>query len=199
MNTFKIFMAMVLLWAGFGMQGCKHCLDASDPDCDNYDPCYGQHTIDTYFKVRDGDNGFPPPPKWCLDMITYCDTFLSSSVRLTVPKGNPHSTYEWRIGDDSTVRTVDEFEISFEDDLKEYGWERFYPVTLTIHTPYTSCLDNPADTLVVVTRNIFFTEKQYNIFDPYADARTFEGFFSDKPNDKAQITLFWNDSFDFRG
>lgn len=184
----------------FVLNSCKKecpCDDPTDPVCDNYDPCYGKKTINTFFKARSGDNGFPPPPEWCLDRITYSDTFSTSSVRFTVPEGNPTSTYQWQIGSDPKVRTADEFEVSFYDYLQENGWETYIPVTLTIRTPLNSCLENPKDTLVTVTRNLFFTLNAFSLSD-IDKPKKYRGFFTSNPEKEVVLETYWNKK-SFRG
>jgi hypothetical protein len=201
----KSFKYLVILLVGMALvlnsckEECPTCQDPTNPDCENYDPCYGKKTINTYFKARSGDNGFPPPPEWCLDKITYSDTFLSSSVRFTVPEGNPTSTYQWQIGSDPTVRTAKEFEISFYDELQENGWERSIPVTLTIRTPLNSCLDNPKDTFKVVTRELFFTNSRGGTAIFIDDVnKKFKGYFTSQPNEEVILETIYDKGM-FRG
>jgi hypothetical protein len=71
----------LVVFAAMVLNSCKKecpCTDPSNPQCENYDPCYGKKTINTFFKVRPGDRGFKPPEEWC-ELIP-CDTFNVSSV-----------------------------------------------------------------------------------------------------------------------
>jgi hypothetical protein len=65
MKKYRIPIVALTVLAAFSLQTCKHCNDPTNPDCANYDPCYGKKTINTFFKVRPGDRGFPPPEEWC--------------------------------------------------------------------------------------------------------------------------------------
>ena len=81
-------------------------------------------------------------------------------MRFDAPDGNPeNSTYEWQIGTEAETRTGKGFEIDFSDYLIAGKWETWISVSLTIRTPINNCLENPKDTLVTVTRELFFTEK----------------------------------------
>jgi hypothetical protein len=202
----KSFKYLIILLAGMALvlnsckEDCPSCQDPTNPDCENYDPCFGKTTINSYFMVERGSNGFPPPPQWCTDIISKSDTFSSTTIRFKVPSGNPGSTYEWQVGSEVTARTDDEFQVSFYDDLQENGWERFIPVTLTIRSPVNNCLDNPADTLIAVTRNIFFT----NVSGGTAvflrgTNRKFKGHFSSEPDKEVILETIWNNIFNFRG
>ena len=159
----KTLFGLMLVSFGTSTWNCKKekpsCQDPTNPDCENYDPCYGKKTINTFFKVREGDNGFKPPEEWC--QLIPCDTFNTSSVRFDAPDGNPaNSTYEWQIGTEATPRTGKAFEISFDDYLRDNGWERHIPITLTIRTPMNECLQSEDEMVKTVTRQLFFTVKQ---------------------------------------
>jgi hypothetical protein len=153
---------LLMLSIGMLVNGCKEdcpCDDPTDPVCENYHPCFGQDTINTFFKVRPGDRGFGPPEEWC-DLIA-CDTFNASSVRFDIPDGNPtNSTYEWQIGSEAETRKSEGFEVDFSDYLRDNGWEAWISVTLIIRTPMNECLKSEEETVKTVTRELFFTEEQ---------------------------------------
>lgn len=180
--------------------GCKKeadpCCDASNPKCENYDPCLGKRTINTYFNVRPGDRGFPAPPEWCNLVPT--DTFNASSVRFDAPNGNPNSTYEWQIGTELNKRFGNGFEVDFSSYLNAGNWESFIDITLTIITPPNKCLDNLDDTLITVSRSLFFTETDLFI-KLFNEDRRYLGYFSSAPNSLQTIELLSLDSGSFRG
>ncbi len=161
---YRYFNLLFLLWCIVGFSSCKKkCCDANNPDCENYDPCIGETRINSNFRVRPGDNGFKPPEKWC-DLLP-CDTFNTSSVRFDMPLNNPdNSTYTWQIGTEQTPRTGKGFEVDFSDYLDAGNWESSVPVTLTIKTPINACMTDLKDTLINVTRNLFFTKTNYSMY-----------------------------------
>ena len=175
-----LYIVLMGLMLPFGCRKeCPKCDDPTNPDCENYDPCLGKKHVNSLFRVRPGDRGFKPPEEWC-DLIP-CDTFNASSVRFDIPLGNPdNSTYEWQIGDEPNTRTDKGFEVDFSDYLNDGNWETFLPVTLTVRTPLNECLTNPEDTLIVVTRELFFTQKQLSIFEPGETEVSYKGYFTDK-------------------
>ncbi|HBH05591.1 MAG TPA: hypothetical protein DDX92_03190 [Flavobacteriales bacterium] len=186
MKKYRIPIVALTVLAAFSLQTCKHCNDPTNPDCANYDPCYGKKTINTFFKVRPGDRGFPPPEEWC-DLVN-CDTFNTVFVRFDIPEGNPeNSTYEWQIGEEPEPRYGEGFEIEFGPHIAKYGWETWLPITLTIRTPPNGCLTNPGDTLISVTRELFFTEKALKLYKEGEDTAIFKGYFEDDPNGEAII------------
>jgi hypothetical protein len=191
-----------ILLSLFTFNGCKDdcppCDDPTNPECENYDPCWGKDTINTFFKVRPGDNGFKPPEEWC-DLVA-CDTFNASSVRFDMPDGNPdNSTYEWQIGSEAETRTEKGFEVDFSDYLRTNSWETWIPITLTIRTPINDCLKSEDETIKTVTRNLFFTENQIaGLFTGFTNKEeVYIGTLNDNPNPK--ISLIQQVSGDFRG
>jgi hypothetical protein len=201
MKKYRIPIVVLTVLAAFSFQTCKHCNDPTNPDCANYDPCYGQKTINTFFKVRPGDNGFPPPEEWC-DLVP-TDTFNASSVRFDMPEGNPeNSTYEWQIGAEPEPRYGEGFEIDFSEYLNLGNhWESHIPITLTIRTPPNGCLTNPADTLVTVTRELFFTRQQIaGLFAGLEDdSETYIGYFTSDPNTEIKLKFIQINSREWRG
>ena len=59
MKQLIIFACITLLF--YACKKHHHCNDASNPNCENYDPCFGKSTIDTAFLVLLPYGGFPPP------------------------------------------------------------------------------------------------------------------------------------------
>lgn len=178
----------------------KPCFDPTNPDCENYDPCYGRKTVNTFFKVRPGDRGFKPPEEWC--NLIPCDTFNETSIRFDIPDGNPsNSTYEWQIGTEATPRTGEAFEVNFSDYLRDNGWERHIPITLTIRTPMNECLQSEDETVKVVKRDLFFTEKRYSHhwLSLKNNKAVYRGFFNHKPDKDAIIEFIKIENGSFRG
>ena len=200
MKKHQIPIVILTVLAAFSLQTCKHCNDPTNPDCSNYDPCYGKKTINTFFKVRPGDRGFPPPEEWC-DLVN-CDTFNTVFVRFDIPEGNPeNSTYEWQIGEEPEPRYGEGFEIEFGPHIAKYGWETWLPITLTIRTPPNGCLTNLGDTLVTVTRELFFTRKQIaGLFSGLEDdSETYKGYFTNDPNTEIKLKFIRINSREWRG
>jgi hypothetical protein len=174
------------------LPACKDdCPDPSNPDCENYDPCFGKDTVNTLFKVRRSSGGFPPPGEWC--QLVTSDTFNASTVRFDIPDGSlESSTYEWQIGSEADARTDKGFEVDFSDYLLDKGWEQWISVTLSVRTPINECLSNPKDTLVSVTRELFFTEKTI----PWRPLGKYKGYFTNDPNNEVTIEFLrlsnWN-------
>jgi hypothetical protein len=179
----KIIKLTLALFVVVFFSTCKKdcCQDPSNPKCENYDPCYGKTRINADFRVRPGDNGFKPPEEWC-DLVP-CDTLRASSARFDMPVNNPsNSTYIWQIGTEPTPRTGKAIEVDFSNYLDAGNYEKYIPITLTIRTPLNSCMTHPGDTLIKVTREIFFTQKKYHPYISDSSFSVFEGFLIDNPN-----------------
>ncbi len=196
----KIIKLTLALFVVLFFSTCKKecCQDPSNPKCENYDPCYGKKNINTLFKVRPGDRGFKPPEEWC--NLIPCDTFNASSVRFDAPDGNPaNSTYEWQIGTEVNPRKGKGLEVDFGDYLRDNGWERWIPIKLTIRTPINSCITNPKDTLVSITRNLFFTQKPILLLENGETSIKYKGYFAHEPKKEVVMEFFQLEKGSFRG
>lgn len=188
---------LVVLVAGIALvlNSCKEdecpCVDETNPECDNYDPCFGKDTINTFFKVRRSYGGFPPPGDWC-ELIP-SDTFNGSTIHFSIPDGGlGNQSYEWQIGSEAETRKGEAFEVDFSDYLRNNGWETWIPITLSIRTPLNECLADPKDTLVTVTRELFFSEQTI----PWRPLGKYKGYFTHEPENEVTIEFLdlsnWN-------
>jgi hypothetical protein len=176
----------------------KKCYDPTNRECENYDPCYGKTRINPFFRVRPGDNGFKPDGEWC--NLIPCDTFNASSVRFDMPLNNPeNSTYTWQVGNEPTPRIGKAFEVDFSDYLAAGNWEKHIPITLTIRTPLNGCMTHPEDTLITVSRSLFFTEKALIMMPTGVNHVIYKGYFTHEPNKEATIQYIDKTTGDFRG
>lgn len=174
------------------MQSCKrHCHDPKNPKCENYDPCFGKRTINTHFIVQEGSGAtFEPLPQYA---VVPCDTLAGVSARFIVPQNNPDDChYSWEIGTTSTVYTESDFYLSFSAWLQQGHWMEPIPITLTIRRSNSACLEKPSDTLIKITRNIWFTQNIINW-------TSFEGYYENSPNTKLTITKIDCKGGNFRG
>lgn len=125
---------------------CRRCTDPSNPDCKNYDPCFGkgitnaQFTVDAHYTSNNG--GVDAPWKsFTMDSIV-----PPWSMLLKFDAIGDAESYSWILGKD-TFRNQ---EAVFTD----FGGVPFggpYPVTLIVHrTPDFNChpLDDGWDTVV---------------------------------------------------
>lgn len=195
---FKILLLLVSLCTMLSCNKSNLCKDPSNPECENFDPCYGKKSINTHFRVRPGDRGFNPPEAWC--NLKSCDTFNSSSVRFDIPEGNlQSSSYEWQIGDEQETRKGSSFEIDFSDYLQDSGWEVWIPVSLTIKSPLSDCLLDPNDTLITVSRDLYFTKYRPAVFDSGKSIARHKGYILSDPEKEVIIQHLIIREGSFRG
>ncbi|HEY1046105.1 MAG TPA: hypothetical protein VGF79_06660, partial [Bacteroidia bacterium] len=192
MMNYNLLRITMLIVIAIGISSCKkRCYDPKNVECDNYDPCYGKTRINSNFRVRPGDGGFPAPEQWC--ELMPCDTFNASSVRFDVPINNPNnSTYTWQIGSEPSPRKSIGFEVDFSDYLDAGNWETHIPITLTIRTPLNYCMTNKEDTLIKVKRDLFFTKAWKHPFSGNPGSKVFEGYLLEKPNETFRIKTEFN-------
>lgn len=185
-----------MYWAFLGLLvlgGCKGCDDDVKPDL-----CAGKRKVNTNFMVRMGNRGFAPPGKWC--NLVPCDTFNEASVIFVTPTGNQSGTkYEWRIGTEVEPRFGSGFEVSFYDYLGQGSWEKEVKISLIIKTPKSECLNNLADTLITVSRNIFFTNRFIYLISPTETKVSYRGIINGDPKNESVITIIMKSSGNFRG
>jgi hypothetical protein len=175
------------------LNGCKGCKEDVKPG-----PCSGSRTINTSFVVKVGNRGFQPPGDWCT--LVSCDTFNETSVIFNAPDGNPiESKYEWKIGTSNEKRLGSGFEISFSDYLEMGNWEKPLSITLTIKTPKSYCLTNMADTLISVTRNIFFTNRFLSLIEPNNPKVSYRGNANGDTESEVIISIIKKTTGSFRG
>ncbi|MCB9261592.1 MAG: hypothetical protein H6607_04390 [Flavobacteriales bacterium] len=149
---------MVLLWAGFGMQGCKDddvtCNDPTNPKCGNNDPCYGKQPVTADFEMS---QVFKLEfPKW-IDAFNPDVAFMRYDVGFRpvgYTKGDTSYHCTWLLG--SEIITDPVFSRDFSD-TKQTG-ENDIPITLILRrTPDKACFPDD-DGIDTVTQYIHFVE-----------------------------------------
>jgi hypothetical protein len=114
-------------------------------------------------------------------------------VRFDVPVNNPNnSSYSWQIGSEANPRKSIGFEVDFSDYLDAGNWETHIPITLTIRTPMNHCMTNMVDTLIKVTRELFFTKKRHHPFFNDSGKSVLEGYLLENPEEKFTIRTDYN-------
>jgi hypothetical protein len=170
----------------FVMSGCKDCDDPSDPDCGNYDPCFGQEEFKPNFDIILGFEEHPEGTEY-----------------VPFPIGNGHSRYRFLYGD-STIRSAAYFRAPDDyDSVKwEIGYEDFYrtekflliqfgirdeviPIRMYgFRVPNKKCFPNeqPIDTVV---RNITLMHPDSSrVFGNWIGA------YETEPNDSFEFTIY---------
>ena len=166
------------------LNGCKDdCEDASNPDCCNYNPCYGEESTSAYFIIEESLRDY-----W-IEGDTVSGIGNKSSVRFTAMQDA--DSFIWTLGS-QTIREKSFTRNSFPSD-------RRIPVSLvTIRNhPNISCFpnDDGRDTF----RRVMYTwpsesyydegEKKYVVDNPMPIQGRYLGYFDSEPNNQIEITL----------
>ena len=189
MKLNKPFLVIFCLGNLVFMNACKHdcipCDDPTNPDCSNYDPCYGKHRVTADFYIYENHPDLNPDRGW---EYYDTDTLLGQSVLLvakeTKDKYGQDVNYTWLIGGEtiSGVKSVTRY--AFPANVK-------IPVTLIVSKePHLECYpdDDGKDTL---TRYMVFPSMSK--ITPKWQGE-YIGYNTDKPNEQLHISLYTRDT-----
>lgn len=161
------FSGLMVLYNGCKDDECPDvpCDDPSNPECPNYDPCYEMGKINTHFTFRNAPSTNPHPQE-CTSLLVHCDTMWSPNILFEAPEGNPQSTYEWQIGTDPRTHTKEKFVLDFGDYItKNYNPDNpqlKLDINLTIKTPNHPCLISKSDTIIYVSKPMYYVPGRRN-------------------------------------
>jgi hypothetical protein len=118
-NLCFLFVLFLILWSG-----CKKdCLDPTDPECANYDPCAGYEEADAQFKILlipQRTQGWDCDGEEPRDLEFVVDTVFanSSAVYFRAEQADSEEegiSYEWKVGTDARTWTSRQFELRFAE------------------------------------------------------------------------------------
>jgi len=125
--TISWLMAAMVLTLLF-TNSCQHCNDPTDPDCGNYNPCYGVSNVADFMCAEYLDEN--------TDLLVKSDTLIMENISWFNSKSN-YLIYDWQIGSDTNHRHSKEFNIYFD---KSFGT---IPITLIgKRAPNPKCIPN---------------------------------------------------------
>lgn len=166
----KISYIIYLLALLVTVQACKKCKDPQNPECENYDPCFGKsatsaefkmflkHTGDTIEEIYDGDKFFP--------------------FGLTFEATYPADSFFWKIGAEANFRMGKKIAVEF------FPLSAPIPIMLIVkRKPDLDCFldDDGVDTVVKWVQPV--KRNQLPFFGKYLV------YFVDNPNDKFTISI----------
>jgi hypothetical protein len=160
-----LFYSMLFLFVA--VTGCKEddedqCCDPTNPECANYDPCFGKEPTAS-FKMRGTSVGFPVPENLVAE---WCDTIFNSGVEFMADMEDAES-YEWYIGTETEPRFGRSFKLGFgdyyEDTLQNLNPENpdyYQPldITLIVRNNEGACV-SVSDTVLTSTSQLVFTRR----------------------------------------
>lgn len=170
-SSFRLAVITVLVLM---LSSCKDdsacpCTDPTNPDCENYDSCYGKFEVSADFKMH--NILWVNPPDWVED-INDQDRHRRATMQFSVVNFDPKATYKWLLGQEEISTS------SFTRDFSntQQTGENFIPITLIVErTPNLDCfpLDDGRDTL---ERFIQFTDEPCNYLTNGDFKVQFEGY-----------------------
>ena len=191
MRFLKTFFGLSILVSLFFTQSCKDdcppCDDPTNPECGNYDPCFGKNRVSADFYMYENHGGLNPDKGW--DYYD-TDTLLGQSVLLVAKEEfEPYWSevnYTWIIGAE-TISGTDKKSIT----RNSFPTNERIQVTLIVNKkPHLDCYPDD-DGIDTVTRYMVF---------PYGTDLVpkwqgeYIGHTTDKPNETLQLGLYRRDT-----
>ena len=196
MKPITLFLLLSLVILTF--TSCRHhCQDPSNPDCENYDPCYAKIAPTANFYIYENII-------WDIDNLGFewvkydADTIATAGVNFEAQYPNAIS-YEWHIGSEVLYgRRV--YRESFPENAD-------IPITLKVTTHRDNlCFPNVMDTIITKTKTFHVPDYSQLLYDKYKGK--FRGVLEDEPNSpfvfevKTSIDNHWSTPervYDFYG
>lgn len=128
-TKFKAMKVILILSLLLLFNSCQHCNDPTNPDCGNYNPCYGASNVADFecTEYFDANN----------DLNVKCDTLVFGTTSCLFNSKMEYFSYDWQIGSDTNHRYGKTFTINFN---KSFG---SIPVTLIgKRAPNPKCIPN---------------------------------------------------------
>jgi len=158
---------LLAVLAGAVLAGCRDdddapCSDATNPECPNYDPCFGNEPT-AAFKMRGTSVSFSVSENLVAE---WCDTIFNSGVEFVADMENADS-YEWYIGTEIEPRSDRSFKLGFsayyQDTLQNLNPDNpdyYLPleITLIVRNNEGACVSS-SDTVLISTSQLVFTRK----------------------------------------
>ena len=162
-----------------GLQSCKKekCTDPTNPQCENYDPCYGKQKLTADFDIYEASSFYTSKWTW------YATDTISSNGVMFVARDND-VWYSWQVGAE-TLNTQSFFRTDFPLNTP-------VPITLTVRRKNNFNCFAGGDSVTTKTKNLyaFSNPPKLRYFG------CFNGYHTDAPNDTFTVCITYNDSFD---
>ena len=128
MKNKHICLLLLVLAMGLGGQCKKKCYDPTNPQCEDYDPCYGKKKVSAQFTIHEAVANRSEEWKYY-----DTDTIFTDAAYFTALEDN--AQYEWHIGADVlTTKKVTR---------TQFPRGQTIPITLIVtKTPDKSCFPN---------------------------------------------------------
>jgi len=147
-NTYYMFILLSVFFLAIGSCRKKHCHDPKNPECENYDPCFGKNPVTADFIFGGLAPIDYPDYTMCTDTIFMSGgedrRGLDYGVVMKFQALEPNAKYTWKLG----AETINEKE--FERWFIKSGLPGVYQATLIVEkTPDAACFpkDDGKDTI----------------------------------------------------
>ncbi len=179
MKNFNAITILLLIAIPFLSSCCKKCQDSSNPECENYDPCFRKITADfkMMISVEPDDNKI---------YLFECDTVHSISEVTFIAQDSSEVTYEWKIGTDPTVFNTRKVVLQFDNPA-------VLDVRLIVRKKNPCGAANTfADT---ITKRLVVSSSRFHDFF----VGKYKGYLESKPSDLFTITILKATSGGYEG
>lgn len=171
----------------FGNYSCKQkCQEPTNPDCENYDPCYGKNVTSAAFKMFETIQVDPSNyGGFFQDYET--DTIFGGRVKFVAEDSSASTEYEWQIG--AGVYTKRSFNLSFTS-LKA---GQSVPITLIIKKANVDKMCFPNDDGIDTVTRVLNKATKSRVIGFDRDNYTFQGYNTDEPSKNFKIQIYYTD------
>ncbi len=147
----------------------KKCYDASNSECENYNPCFGAEATSADFKIEEN--------MYATKRFYECDTCIHRTLYFTAKQ--ELDSYQWRIGNDPRLFGGKKFAMEFEKqmqfvDVQLIGWKK---------EPDQKCFPKDSGGDTVKKRVYFYKNEEWPVLGKY------NGYYESNPNDTFTITV----------
>jgi hypothetical protein len=104
---------ILILFSMVAWSGCKDCDDPSDPDCGNYDPCFGKYPDKLEIEMYCRDIFAVPYSSF--DYHITKDSIFISPITFKFKVNHKYDSIKWYISGSSQSWTTNELELSFSN------------------------------------------------------------------------------------
>ncbi len=175
-NLLAIFLVMIL--TTLLVNSCKKKCDCpSNPDCENYDPCYNKSKVLADFEAK--TYLFGTPFNSYPEQLIKVDTVYLSSSLIFEANYKSYINYKWIIGSDPNHRSGNKISVSFA-----LTQEETIPITLIVQGDPDKNCQNKLDYRDTFTKYIHFMP-----YSKFSLNGIFEGVFLHTPDKLSQIKI----------
>jgi hypothetical protein len=153
------------------------CYDASNPDCENYDPCFGKSPVSANFTMSERLGNGPPEMNTLI-----ADTNFTPKARIVFKAHEKNAYYKWYLGTEIIEGYGDSV---VERNVFDLPPGRYPAVLVVQKAPDSVChpMDDGRDSIL----------RYFTVLD-WCDLmihNRFKGVFEDTPNDSVEIEFYF--------